>query len=155
MKNIPPQQLRFEAPDESHSAELQQPKQLSPSQENRDSVHIPVLLEDVVRLLNPHEGETYLDLTAGYGGHASRIIDVIGPSAATLVDRDARAITHLSGYGQKGAELVHTDFATAAQHLADAGRHPGSLRHRQGMAATSLRLGREKHRNQHAAQPSG
>ena len=65
MKNIPPQQLRFEAPDESHSAELQQPKQLSPSQENRDSVHIPVLLEDVVRLLNPHEGETYLDLTAG------------------------------------------------------------------------------------------
>lgn len=122
MKNIPPQQLRFEAPDESHSAELQQPKQLSPSQENRDSVHIPVLLEDVVRLLNPHEGETYLDLTAGYGGHASRIIDAIGPSAATLVDRDARAITHLSGYGQKGAELVHTDFATAAQHLADAGR---------------------------------
>ena len=32
--------------------------------------HVPVLLEAVLQQLNPQKGESYLDLTAGYGGHA-------------------------------------------------------------------------------------
>ncbi|MGB3023716.1 MAG: 16S rRNA (cytosine(1402)-N(4))-methyltransferase RsmH [Candidatus Saccharimonadales bacterium] len=87
-----------------------------------DLLHIPVLLKDVVRLLSPQPGEAYLDLTAGYGGHASKIIDVVGAPAATLVDRDARAIATLDGYGQQGATLIRRDFATAAQQLADSGQ---------------------------------
>ncbi len=106
MKNIPPQQLHT-------SNESLQPSGGS------DSLHIPVLLEDVVGLLNPRSGERYLDLTAGYAGHASRIIDVVGPENATLVDRDLRALEHLRGYGRAGTTLIHSDFAGAAQHLVE------------------------------------
>ena len=49
------------------------PQQLQgDSQESR--LHTPVLLEQVVALLAPKKGERYLDLTAGYGGHAEAII---------------------------------------------------------------------------------
>lgn len=124
MKNIPPQQLRQKSPvsrphavpEASHTHISLGPRAAS------DTVHIPVLLQDAVRLLGPQPGETYLDLTAGYGGHASAIIDVVGAPAATLVDRDARAIASLSGYGRAGATLVQRDFASAARQLADDGR---------------------------------
>ena len=34
-------------------------------------IHKPVLLNEVLLLLDPKENDRYLDLTAGYGGHAS------------------------------------------------------------------------------------
>ena len=36
--------------------------------------HVPVLLEMTLELLKPNKNEKYLDLTAGYGGHASRFL---------------------------------------------------------------------------------
>lgn len=97
------------------------PQQLQPSSGKPDetTIHIPVLLEDVVRLLHPQKGETYLDLTAGYAGHASKIIEVVGPVNATLVDRDMNAIRALAPYGDAGTKIIHSDFAHAAQTLRD------------------------------------
>ncbi|MEO5949228.1 MAG: 16S rRNA (cytosine(1402)-N(4))-methyltransferase, partial [Candidatus Saccharimonas sp.] len=37
-------------------------------------LHVPVLLENVLQELQPQSGENYLDLTAGYGGHARAIL---------------------------------------------------------------------------------
>ena len=53
------------------------PPQLESSmlQEN-GPVHVPVLLDAVCDVLKPQKGESYLDLTAGYGGHARRILEV-------------------------------------------------------------------------------
>ena len=83
-------------------------------------LHEPVLLKQVLEVLSPKPGETYLDLTAGYGGHASAIIRKIGnPRNATLVDRDEFAISQLEPLKDAGAELVHMDFATAAADLVD------------------------------------
>lgn len=94
MKNTPPQQLQ----------------------------HRPVLLEQTVEVLAPRAGETYLDLTAGYGGHASVIIDKIGSAQnATLVDRDDFAIASLQPLKDAGVRLVKSDFATAAATFAEAG----------------------------------
>jgi len=85
--------------------------------------HAPVLLEDVVKLLSPEKGETYLDLTAGYGGHAKVVIDRVGTaSLATLVDRDDMAIKALSPFALAGARLLHTDFASAAKQLSQEGK---------------------------------
>ncbi len=106
MKNIPPQQLHTSTASSLPTG-------------SDDSLHIPVLLTDVVDLLDPQSGERYLDLTAGYGGHASRIIDRVGAEHATLVDRDERAIAHLTEYAQQGARIMHSDFATAARHLVE------------------------------------
>lgn len=81
-------------------------------------LHIPVLLDSVVQMLDPKVGESYLDLTAGYGGHARAILQKTG-AHATLVDRDENAIKHLKALGLKDVALLHQDFATAASELAD------------------------------------
>ncbi|MFZ1301583.1 MAG: 16S rRNA (cytosine(1402)-N(4))-methyltransferase RsmH [Candidatus Microsaccharimonas sp.] len=85
--------------------------------------HVPVLLESVVTLLQPLAGESYLDLTAGYAGHATAILDKTGNyQESVLVDRDDYAIAHLSELQTKGVRLMHTDFATAATQLVEEGQ---------------------------------
>ncbi len=85
-------------------------------------LHKPVLLEAVLRELAPKQGETYLDLTAGYGGHAREVIGNIGAASnATLVDRDDFAVEHLQSLAKQGARIMHNDFASAARILKDQG----------------------------------
>ena len=88
------------------------------------ALHVPVLLDKTIELLSPKNGETYLDLTAGYGGHASAIVEnTNNPKGAVLVDRDENAITELKAHpGLTGAELIHTDFLAAATQLVNEGR---------------------------------
>ena len=84
----------------------------------QNSLHVPVLLESTVELLHPRKDENYLDLTAGYGGHASRILSITGNYAeSVLVDRDDNAIKCLKPLSDKGVRLMHTDFVTAARQL--------------------------------------
>lgn len=102
------------------------PQQLQPDisadQPSEDVLHKPVLLDQVVELLAPATGETYLDLTAGYGGHARRIADLVGGfETVTLVDRDENAIRELKTLEQAGASLVHDDFALFAEAAIDRG----------------------------------
>jgi 16S rRNA (cytosine1402-N4)-methyltransferase len=86
-------------------------------------LHVPVLLEATLKLLNPKKGENYLDLTAGYGGHARRILEMTGNyTDSALVDRDDFAIEHLKGFAEKGTRLLHTDFAEAAKRLSEEGK---------------------------------
>lgn len=85
--------------------------------------HIPVLLDEVLDILQPQEGETYLDLTAGYGGHAKEVLKKT-KSKATLVDRDPSAIESLTQTfgGQEDAVIVHSDFLAAVESLAAEGK---------------------------------
>ena len=86
-------------------------------------LHVPVLLNDVVRLLNPKDGESYLDLTAGYGGHADAIVErTHNYRGMTLVDRDEFAQANLAAFVGKGAELIHADFVSAARQLIAIGK---------------------------------
>ena len=86
--------------------------------------HVPVLLTTTLDLLKPIEGEAYLDLTAGYGGHADRFLDKTeNYSGAVLVDRDEFAIATLDRFSQKGTRLLHTDFVSAAKVLIEEGKH--------------------------------
>jgi len=85
--------------------------------------HVPVLLDSVVSLLTPKANESYLDLTAGYAGHASVILNKTGNyTNSVLVDRDDYAIQHLSEYKTKGVCLMHTDFSSAAMQLVEEGK---------------------------------
>ena len=80
--------------------------------------HVPVLVPPVLEHLNPQRGESYLDLTAGYGGHAGAILDrTKTPTRAVLVDRDANAIAALADFERQGASLMHRDFLSASQEL--------------------------------------
>jgi 16S rRNA (cytosine1402-N4)-methyltransferase len=87
------------------------------------NLHIPVLLEPVLQYLSPKSGDSYLDLTAGYGGHAQAILEQTRvPADATLVDRDENAIKSLSRFETQGTQLVHADFLSATQSLLAAGK---------------------------------
>jgi 16S rRNA (cytosine1402-N4)-methyltransferase len=85
--------------------------------------HIPVLLDATLKALQPKAGESYLDLTAGYGGHAGEILKQTGNfEGSVLVDRDDYAIAHLSDYADKNVRLLHTDFESAATRLVEEGK---------------------------------
>jgi 16S rRNA (cytosine1402-N4)-methyltransferase len=89
------------------------------NQNQSNTPHEPVLLGEVLHYLNPQRGESYLDLTAGYGGHASAILDETEtPQRVTLVDRDLRALRALEKrFAKQGVSILHTDFLTASQQL--------------------------------------
>lgn len=78
-------------------------------------LHQPVLLSEVLAVLAPRPGESYLDLTAGYAGHASKILDVTqNYKGATLVDRDVNAIDFLKAkYESEAIRIVQQDFYNA------------------------------------------
>jgi len=85
--------------------------------------HVPVLVRPVLEYLDPKQGESYLDLTAGYGGHAELILErTQSPKQVTLVDRDANAIAALVDFEQRGATLLHCDFLSASQGLLATGK---------------------------------
>ena len=86
---------------------------------NKTNQHTPVLLQEVLDTLDPKPGESYLDLTAGYGGHASEIIRLT-KSSAVLVDRDDNAIAVLkNNFGNnEEVSLRRLDFLEASKQLA-------------------------------------
>jgi 16S rRNA (cytosine1402-N4)-methyltransferase len=93
-------------------------------QEDQNHLHIPVLLEQVLTYLDPKAGESYLDLTGGYGGHASAVLERTGkPGSATLVDRDQNAIAELEKrFAGQGVSLMRADFLSASEQLKAAGK---------------------------------
>lgn len=105
-------------------------------------LHVPVLLDATLDLLRPAKGESYLDLTAGYGGHARRILDKTqNYEDSVLVDRDEFAISKLQPFKQKGATLLHTDFANAATQLAKEGRRFNLVLVDLGVSSPQLDMG--------------
>jgi len=106
IKEHPPQQ-EFSAGESSPSSRL----------------HVPVLLDTTLEMLDPKDGENYLDLTAGYGGHARRVLEKTkNYTDSVLVDRDSYAIAKLSEFSDKGVRLLHTDFVSAARQLVEEGK---------------------------------
>lgn len=87
-------------------------------------LHIPVLSSEVLANLSPKPNESYLDLTAGYGGHAKSILDVTrNYKDSVLVDRDELAINYLAEkFNGKNLELKHEDFYSAVLQLIECGK---------------------------------
>lgn len=85
-----------------------------------DHQHQPVLLQAVLDYLAPKPGDRLLDLTAGYGGHAAAILDLIGSSGkAVLIDRDEEAVATLQRRlgADKRVAITHQSFGEAASEL--------------------------------------
>jgi 16S rRNA (cytosine1402-N4)-methyltransferase len=87
-------------------------------------MHEPVLLKEVIAALTPLQGESYLDATAGYGGHSSEIFRITqNYSESVLVDRDPLAVEYLAHLfqGQK-VKILNEDFYSAAKRLREEGK---------------------------------
>jgi 16S rRNA (cytosine1402-N4)-methyltransferase len=94
----------------------------------RETRHIPVLLDDVLRVLDPRPGQTFADCTLGLGGHSSAILERIAPGGRLIaIDFDPanidRARSRLESITPAGAtfDLVHNNFAALPTVLATAG----------------------------------
>ncbi len=56
-------------------------------------MHIPVLLNEVLKYLNPRAGENFIDATVGDGGHSAAILKKTAPDGKLLaIDRDEESL---------------------------------------------------------------
>jgi 16S rRNA (cytosine1402-N4)-methyltransferase len=83
--------------------------------------HEPVMVEEVLALLEPRAGGHYCDGTVGAGGHARALLDASAPDGKLLaVDRDPAAVEHsrraLAPYGER-VTVVHATFAALREVL--------------------------------------
>jgi len=89
--------------------------------------HVPVMLEEVLKFLQPRAGGHYIDGTLGGGGHTRAILEQSTPDGKVLgIDADAQAIARvkerLSDFVNNGRlVLVHGNFAELARIVREAG----------------------------------
>lgn len=87
--------------------------------------HVPVLIDAVIRLLEPRPGERYADATAGLGGHAAAVATYLEPNGAvvlndldhTSLDRAASAVRAVAS--GVNVRIIHGSLARLPTHLAD------------------------------------
>ena len=59
-------------------------------------MHIPVLLNEILRYLDPKPGDNFIDCTVGEGGHALAILKMTAPNGKLIgIDRDADMVERL------------------------------------------------------------
>lgn len=82
-------------------------------------VHVPVLLNESLRLLDVREGGVYIDCTTGLGGHSSAIAERMGETGRLLcLDQDREALefarAKLAPFGRR-VRFVHANFRELAE----------------------------------------
>jgi 16S rRNA (cytosine1402-N4)-methyltransferase len=90
--------------------------------------HRPICVKEILEVLKPGPGETAVDATLGYGGHARELLKALLPGGRLFgFDRDpielAKTARRLAAEGMpEGAFIpVHANFETLPVFLADAG----------------------------------
>ena len=76
--------------------------------------HVPVLIKEVIDILNPQPGEVFVDCTLGKGGHSREILKRIIPDGYLIgIDQDANALRaakeNLADF-QDNVIFVHSNY---------------------------------------------
>ncbi len=90
---------------------------------DRVPVHASVLPVEVLALLDPKPGETWIDCTTGGGGHTRLIAERVGPAGRVIgLDQDPTMLALARGrLDGLPIELVHANFDQLAEVLAARG----------------------------------
>ena len=91
----------------------------------RETRHVPVLLDQVLRMLAPMPGQVIVDCTLGLGGHSAALLERAQPGGRLIgIDFDpaniALARTKLEAAGGQ-FDLFHNNFAALPTVIAQAG----------------------------------
>src|SRR5262249_3548779 len=76
--------------------------------------HVPVLLNEVIRFLDPSPGRRYIDATLGGGGHTAVLLERTAPDGKVLaMDQDESALfvakARLESFASR-VVFVHSNF---------------------------------------------
>ncbi len=83
-------------------------------------VHIPVLLNEVLRYVNPGPDQNFIDATFGFGGHSAAILERNGPSGKVLgIEADSELYTKLVDKKNVRLVLVNDSYANLGKIVAD------------------------------------
>jgi 16S rRNA (cytosine1402-N4)-methyltransferase len=89
------------------------------------ATHVPVLVGELIELLDPRPGEVAVDCTFGGGGHARLIAGRIGPGGTLIgIDRDPIAeerFTELAAEVACSTRFIRASFVDGLRELADEG----------------------------------
>jgi 16S rRNA (cytosine1402-N4)-methyltransferase len=90
--------------------------------------HVPIMEREVLERLRPHAGETAVDCTLGWGGHAQAILERVQPGGRVIgIDVDplelprAEARLRAAGFGLDVFVARHANFAGLPKVLAAEG----------------------------------
>ncbi|MEM9941131.1 MAG: 16S rRNA (cytosine(1402)-N(4))-methyltransferase RsmH [Planctomycetota bacterium] len=83
------------------------------------TVHIPVLVEEVLSYLTVSPGSTVVDGTLGGGGHTGKILDLLGPEGQVIAfDRDPLAVEETKQrLNSDRLTLIQANYADIPEHL--------------------------------------
>lgn len=85
--------------------------------------HVPVMVEEALRLLQIVADGTYVDATAGAGGHAARIAALLPGGRLIAVDRDPQAVALASArlQGHACATVIKANYSELQKILSGLG----------------------------------
>lgn len=86
-------------------------------------LHTPVLLDEVLDVIQARKGETLMDATAGYGGHSSAILErTLQDEGSVLVDRDQDSVRELrKAFDGRRVQIIHDNFLDVARAMVEEG----------------------------------
>jgi 16S rRNA (cytosine1402-N4)-methyltransferase len=89
------------------------------------TVHVPVLTQELMALLNPVINGVYLDATLGGGGHTRELLKRLGPEGVVIaMDRDEEALERAAiGINDPRVRYVHGSFSDMADKVMAMGYH--------------------------------
>jgi 16S rRNA (cytosine1402-N4)-methyltransferase len=104
--------------------------------------HVPVLAEEVRRLLHVQPGETVIDATFGAGGHAELLAsDLQGQGKYIAVDRDPSVRPYFESFRRRGGvstRFLRGDFTDVFERLADNGVRADAILFDLGVSSMQL-----------------
>ena len=104
--------------------------------------HQPVLAEELVELLDPRPGETFVDCTFGGGGHARLIAERLGAEGELIaVDRDPSSEARWREFAADSpsrARFLRANFVAALEGLRGEGVRPDGIVFDLGMSSLQL-----------------
>ena len=89
----------------------------------KDSIHVPVMVDEVLAALDPRPGQVLVDGTAGGGGHLRSLVDAVSPEGWVLgIDRDPDAVGKLeSRFAGQPVQLATGSYAELPAFMQAAG----------------------------------
>jgi 16S rRNA (cytosine1402-N4)-methyltransferase len=104
--------------------------------------HEPVLAPELVEILDPQPGETFVDCTFGAGGHARLIAERLGPEGELIaIDRDPTSEERwreFSADAPSRTRFLRADFAAALEGLRGENVRPDAIVFDLGMSSMQV-----------------